>query len=71
MGVPDCAGKGHCLRKGFPFVPHGHHLPGIEETCMVGIEHITEYLKTGDRIRVDGDAGTVTVLPDCSETTEG
>ena len=43
----------------------------LKKPAVVGIEHITEYLKTGDRIRVDGDAGTVTVLPDCSETTEG
>lgn len=42
----------------------------LKKPAVVGIEHITEYLKTGDRIRVDGDAGTVTVLPDCSETTE-
>ncbi len=43
----------------------------LKKPAVVGIEHITEYLKTGDRIRVDGDAGIVTVLPDCSETTEG
>lgn len=43
----------------------------LRKPAVVGIEHITEYLKTGDRIRVDGDAGIVTVLPDCSETTEG
>lgn len=43
----------------------------LKKPAVVGIEHITEYLKTGDRVRVDGDAGTVTVLPDCSETTEG
>lgn len=34
----------------------------LGKPAVVGIEHITEYLKTGDRIRVDGDAGTVTVL---------
>lgn len=43
----------------------------LKKPAVVGIEHITEYLKTGDRIRVDGDAGTVTILPDCSETAEG
>lgn len=30
--------------------------------AVVGIPHITEYLKDGDRIRVDGDSGTVTLL---------
>lgn len=34
----------------------------LGKPAVVGIEHITEYLKTGDRIRVDGDTGTVTVL---------
>ncbi len=34
----------------------------LGKPAVVGIEHITEYLKTGERIRVDGDAGTVTVL---------
>ena len=34
----------------------------LGKPAVVGIEHITEYLKTGDRIRVDGDKGTVTIL---------
>ena len=35
----------------------------LKKPAVVGIDHITEYLKTGDRIRVDGDTGIVTVLP--------
>ena len=35
----------------------------LKKPAVVGIEHITEYLKTGDRIRVDGDTGIITVLP--------
>lgn len=34
----------------------------LKKPAVTGIEHITEYLKTGDRIRVDGDTGVVTVL---------
>lgn len=34
----------------------------LKKPAVVGIEHITEYLKTGDRIRVDGDTGTVTMI---------
>ena len=30
--------------------------------AVVGIPHITEYLKDGDLVRIDGDSGTVTVL---------
>lgn len=36
----------------------------LKKPAVVGIEHITEYLKTGDFIRVDGDTGTITVLTD-------
>lgn len=31
----------------------------LGKPSVVGIEHITEYLKTGDRVRVDGDSGIV------------
>ncbi len=34
----------------------------LGKPAVVGIEHITEYLKTGDRVRVDADTGTVTLL---------
>lgn len=34
----------------------------LKKPAVVGIEHITECLRTGDRIRVDGDAGIITVL---------
>lgn len=34
----------------------------LGKPAVVGILHITEYLKDGDRIRVDGDSGTVTLL---------
>lgn len=34
----------------------------LRKPAVVGIEHITKYLKTGDRVRVDGNTGTVTVL---------
>lgn len=34
----------------------------LKKPSVVGIEHITEYLKTGDIIRVDGNTGVVTVL---------
>lgn len=34
----------------------------LKKPAVVGIGHITEYLKTGDRIRVDGDTGTITLL---------
>ena len=34
----------------------------LGKPAVTGIEHIAEHLKTGDRIRVDGDAGIVTVL---------
>ena len=34
----------------------------LGKPAVAGIPHITEYLKDGDRVRVDGDAGTVTRL---------
>lgn len=34
----------------------------LKKPAVVGIEHITECLRTGDRVRVDGDAGIITVL---------
>lgn len=34
----------------------------LKKPAVVGIEHITEHLKTGDRIRVDGNKGIVTIL---------
>ena len=34
----------------------------LGKPAVVGIPHITEYLKDGDRVRVDGDSGTVTLL---------
>lgn len=34
----------------------------LGKPAVAGIAHITEYLKDGDRVRVDGDAGTVTLL---------
>lgn len=34
----------------------------LKKPAVVGIEHITECLKTGDRVRVDGDRGIVTIL---------
>jgi pyruvate,water dikinase len=30
--------------------------------AVVGTGHATKRIKTGDRVRVDGDAGTVTIL---------
>lgn len=35
----------------------------LGKPAVTGVEHITEYLKTGDRVRVDGNTGTVTLLP--------
>ncbi len=35
----------------------------LGKPAVVSVEHITEYLKTGDRVRVDGDSGTITLLP--------
>ena len=34
----------------------------LKKPAVTGVEHITEYLRTGDRIRVDGDTGVVTIL---------
>ncbi len=34
----------------------------LKKPAVVGIEHITECLKSGDRIRVDGDTGIITIL---------
>lgn len=34
----------------------------LRKPAVAGIDHITECLKTGDRVRVDADAGVVTVL---------
>lgn len=34
----------------------------LGKPAVVGIPHITEYLKDGDRVWVDGDSGTVTLL---------
>ena len=34
----------------------------LSKPAVAGIPHITEFLKDGDRIRVDGNTGTVTVL---------
>lgn len=36
----------------------------LKKPAVLGIEHITEYLKTGDFLRVDGDTGAITVLTD-------
>ena len=34
----------------------------LGKPSVVGIDHITEYLKTGDIVQVDGDSGVVIVI---------
>lgn len=40
----------------------------LGKPAVTGIPHIMEYLEDGDRVRVDGDSGTVTLLQRHAET---
>lgn len=41
----------------------------LRKPSVVGVEHITEYLKTGDVVRVDGDSGIVEKIKETGEPT--